>query len=101
MTSRTETAHRDPERHALWELADELQRDLRTAAARLTALRSHLSALELPDPQQVQCTDCGLRLSGPLTLAEHRYHSHAGPEPEHWVELKARLAPDKDEAATG
>lgn len=91
------SAHR--ERHPLWQLADELQQDLRTANARLVALRSYLSALELPDAQQVECPECGLRLAGPLTLSEHRYHSHAGPEPEHWLEIAERI--EEEEGATG
>ena len=70
----------------LLELLEHAQRDLRAAQARLLEAVRMVAASELPDTQaRPLCARCGLRLRGPLALAEHVHLSHGGPLPEHWV----------------
>lgn len=78
------------ERHDIWQLSDKIQMDLRAAQAKIVEMRAMLAALDLPDQSRLECPHCGLRFSGPLTLAEHRYQSHGGDVPEHWVAIEAR-----------
>jgi hypothetical protein len=88
VTSDAEQARRRP---AIWQLADEIQMDLRAAAGKLTALRAELAALGIEDTPRLACPDCTLTFRGPNELAEHRYASHDGPVPEAW-ERAERLA---------
>lgn len=65
---------------------------LKTLRYDLTALQAKLSdlitmAAKLPAPpleHAVTCPDCGLALPNQRRLAEHAYHVHRGPEPEHY-----------------
>jgi hypothetical protein len=79
------------DRHDIWQLAHQIQMDLRAAQAKLVELRSQLANLNLPTPTEVTCEPCGLKLRGPRTLAEHIHTSHGGPIPEHWQQLDQRV----------
>lgn len=89
------------ERHEIWAVADALQMDLRAASAKLVELRARISALDLPGPEQFECPKCGVRLSGPTSLAEHDYALHDGPVPPHWllVEARSRQEPVSEEVS--
>lgn len=77
--------------HEVWQLLDALQMDLRTVTAKLTALRSQVAALELPDPAQFVCpAPCGARFRSAFKLAEHLYVSHDGPLPAHYAAIEER-----------
>ena len=78
------------QRHDIWQVADALQMDLRAASAKLVELRARLSALDLPGRNETACPVCGVPRPGPLSLAEHLYHSHDGPQPEHWLAIEER-----------
>lgn len=82
------------DRHEIWELLDGIQMDLRAATAKMVALRSFASNLDLPAPSEVTCPipTCGLRCKGPRTLAEHLHQMHDGPLPEHWEALDSQVA---------
>lgn len=74
-----------------------MQMDLRAAQAQLVALRASVAALDIPDPTLVTCPECGLAHNSGNALAEHRYHLHGGPEPEHWLAAAALALPvEKD-----
>lgn len=73
-----------PDRHELWEVLDAIQMDLRAANAKMTEARSILAQINLPDPTAVACPRCGLKRTGPRSLAEHMYIAHDGALPEHW-----------------
>lgn len=63
------------------------------------------AALRLPAPMHFECCDCHIEFRSASKLAEHVYHSHDGPLPEHWLEAE-RLAglttttPDETETRT-
>jgi len=64
------------ERPDVWKLADGIQMDLRAANAKLTALRSYLTSLELED-RRPACPKCGYRSSMNLpSVAEHIESAH-------------------------
>ena len=69
----------------LTDLAKQIRRDLTHAQTALTELNRQIAALNLPDPNEHRCPDCGIKLRGPLSLAEHAYNSHSGPLPEHYL----------------
>jgi hypothetical protein len=78
--------------HPFIDVLTKLQYDLTSIQARVTDLKRNL-ALELPDERPAhRCDECGLPLLGALKLAEHRYLSHDGPEPEHWIAAEAQSA---------
>src|SRR5215207_4956617 len=80
----------------------ELVSALRTLRYDLTAMQAKVSdlltmAAKLPAPDRasdVECPNCLLMQSGPQALAEHLFHVHRGPEPEHWREEPALDALD-------
>lgn len=84
--------------HEILELARTIRYDL-------TALQAKLSELirlagEKTDRETHTCPDCGLGFKGSMSLAEHRYVQHDGPEPAHWLEAEARAdlePPEPDE----
>jgi len=80
------------ERHEIWQLLDELQMNNRADAAKLVSLRSFVSGLDLPTPADLTCPNCGIKRSGPRTLAEHLHQLHGGPLPEHWTAADALVA---------
>lgn len=77
------------------DLAMQIRYDLTAAQGKLTELIRMIG--ELPDHQreatELVCpnTTCHLKFKGPLTLAEHLYTSHGGPEPAHWLNLEIRI----------
>jgi len=78
--------------HELIALAKALRYDLTAAQAKLSNLLRMAGELELPDPDRTVCPTCGVTVRGERSLAEHRYHSHDGPVPEHWVEAERKAA---------
>lgn len=83
------------DQHPMYELLWKLRRDLGDAQAKITAGFKLLDQLNLPVPERYRCESCGLTFRGRPLLAEHVYHSHAGPVPPHWEAIEAR----SDEAA--
>lgn len=61
-----------------------LREDLTRAQGRITDISNMLNELALPETEESRCPTCGVRLRGPLSLAEHLHLSHAGPLPPHW-----------------
>ena len=60
---------------------------------KIVELRATVSTLNLPAQSSANlCPLCGVKCKGPRTLAEHLYHSHDGPEPEHWLDIDAAAA---------
>ena len=67
--------------------------DLTAAQGKLTEAIRMVAALDLEEAgERVPCPQCGVRLLGPKTLAEHLYVSHDGPVPAHWQEIENRSA---------
>lgn len=60
----------------------------RAQAALIVQLRGMIAGLDLAPARNYSCPTCGIRFMGPLTLSEHRYHSHGGPTPEHWLDTE-------------
>lgn len=77
------------ERPDIWKVADAIQMDLRAAQAKLTELRRMLAALPIPEPSSTRCPNCGAKVAGPNTLAEHLYVSHNGPLPPAYERAEA------------
>jgi len=73
------------EEHELIVLAKKIRWDLDATRAKTSELIRQLSEMDLPEPSQRKCEKCGATLAGKLSLAEHVYLSHEGPEPEHWL----------------
>lgn len=73
-------------------LARKIQYDLTAIKARLSELQRALANLDLPEPQTHECPRCKARFPGKLTLAEHLYQTHDGPEPPHWVAAEESAA---------
>lgn len=88
--------------HEILEQAKRIRYDLTALQAKVTELIRMAS--QLPEPDQhtrPRCPNCGLTLKGPRTLAEHTYHVHDGPEPEHWREDEQPAAAGGDAAEPG
>jgi hypothetical protein len=85
------SAETSTERHELWQVLDKLVLDLNAATAKLQEARRMLVSLDLPDPKTVTCPRCGIKRTGPRSLAEHMYSSHDGAMPEHWENDSALL----------
>lgn len=71
--------------HPIWVLLDKLQMDAREHSAKLVELRSYVASLSLPDPKRRECPECGTAFRNELVMAEHRYNSHGGAVPEHYL----------------
>lgn len=80
--------------HPLHDLAMAVRYDLTAAQGKLTELMRQIGEHDLPVPVGVECPHCGpgLELRGPLTLAEHLYNVHDGPEPAHYATAEERSA---------
>jgi hypothetical protein len=76
------------EEHELFRLARKLRYDATAFQATITEVLDALGRANLPSGR-VACEECGAVFRGPQSLAEHKYHSHGGPEPEHWVAAEA------------
>lgn len=83
------------EDHELIALVKKLRYDLTGMQGKVSELLRALAALDLPEPSQRECEKCHAMFPGKLSLAEHVYLSHEGPEPEHWLEAERQA----DEAA--
>lgn len=81
--------------HEALVLAKKLRFDLTSCQAKLSDLLRMLASMDLPEPSQRECPTCHAVFPGGLSLSEHDYLSHGGPDPEHWLEAE-RLS---DEAA--
>lgn len=67
-----------------------LRYDLTSCQAKLTDAMKMVAALDIAEAgDRVACPRCGVKCAGPNTMAEHMYHSHGGPEPEHWLAIEA------------
>jgi hypothetical protein len=69
----------------LLELLRRIRLDATAIQAKVSDAMTQLAALELPNASASRCGVCGIRLRGPIALAEHAYNSHAGPLPEHFI----------------
>jgi hypothetical protein len=89
------------DRHPIWQLADQLQMDLRAASAKLVELRAQLASIDLGDTNagRVTCPTCTATFSGDRTLAEHAYNVHDGPVPPHYEAIEARSLEPQEEPA--
>ena len=79
------------DRHPIWELLDKLQMDNRAQAAKLVELRALMCDVQIPEPVQFTCPDCGIRFCRVSLMEEHRYSAHEGPVPGHYLSAE-RLA---------
>ena len=77
----------------VFEVLRKLRYDLTAAQAKLSEALELLAAMDLRAVERAACPDCGLALKGERSLAEHRYHSHGGQVPEHWLRAE-QLADD-------
>ena len=85
-----------PEEHELIVLLKKLRLDLDADRAKLSEAIRMAAALDLPDPTEHKCPSCGAGFKGNLSLTEHAYLSHDGPEPEHWKEAERLAAQEAD-----
>lgn len=77
------------------ELLRELRVDLERARGKLDELERQLAARDLAPPPVHVCETCsGLIFRSALGLAEHRYYTHGGPEPELWLRQLEQLDED-------
>ena len=74
----------------LLELARGLRYDLTAMQAKVTDLLNAIGELNLPDTTRSVCGQCGASFRGRLSLDEHLYVSHDGPEPPHWLKAEAK-----------
>lgn len=68
-----------------------IRMDLTNAQAKLTDVIESIAAhpeSELPRPA---CPHCGSTFRGERSLAEHVYNAHAGPVPQHYLDIEARV----------
>lgn len=70
--------------HPLLTAIAKAQYDLTSAQAWLAEVRRQVASLDLGEEIRRSC-DCGLSFKSAEKLAEHRYTSHDGPEPAHWL----------------
>lgn len=87
-----------PDEHPLITELNKVQYDLTSLKARVSEVQRQVAALNLEQPDAAICETCGIKTRGPLTLAEHIYHSHNGPLPEHWAAAEA-IADEPKKAA--
>ena len=81
--------HRYELLHAIDRLADAATaRDLRRVEARRRDAKALVALFVRDEPEHV-CPDCRTAFKTAERLAEHRYHVHGGPEPDHWREDEA------------
>jgi hypothetical protein len=72
----------------LYDMLRKIRYDLTAAQGKLTDTFQILGELNIQDAPAHKC-ECGLTFRAATLLAEHVYHSHNGPEPEHWVRIEA------------
>lgn len=70
--------------HEILHALKTLRYDLTTMQAKLTDLITLAAKLPTPSPDNVHCPTCRLHLENERRLAEHTYHVHNGPEPQHY-----------------
>lgn len=74
-----------------------MREDLSKLQGRVTDISNMLNELDLPKGEDHRCPQCGVRLRGPLSLAEHVYNTHGGELPQHYVEAESRAVWDAAE----
>jgi hypothetical protein len=79
--------------HPLLRALAKAQYDLTSAQAWLAEVRRQLSDLDLAETPRHNC-QCGLSFKSAEKLAEHRYLSHDGCEPAHWLTSEELAAVD-------
>jgi hypothetical protein len=77
-----------------------VQYDLTALKVRVSEIQRQVAALGLALPDEHRCDDCGVVFRSESRLAEHRYTSHEGPDPAHWIEAEARSADDASDQST-
>lgn len=85
------------------DLAEQLRRiryDLTAAQAKLTDAME-LAARLGPTTPRPRCPECGVELRGRNALAEHAYHAHGGPVPEHWERAEQQAVEAMEAAKEG
>jgi hypothetical protein len=65
--------------------------DLTNAQAKLSDAIKALAAHPDSQTPRPKCPSCGSSFRGDRSLAEHVYHSHGGPVPQHYLEIEARV----------
>jgi hypothetical protein len=73
-----------------YDLLKKIRMNLSALQAQVTDLYGILNELDIRDSERPRCPSCGLTFKGAVGLAEHRYISHGGEVPAHWVEAEAR-----------
>lgn len=74
----------------LWQLLDAIDHHHRAALAKTTELRALIATLNLKKPAEHRCPTCHLSLRSQAALDEHRYITHDGPAPTHWVDAEQK-----------
>jgi hypothetical protein len=80
------------EEHELMATLKKLRYDLTSMQVKVSEAIRFAASLDLPAPSQRTCEKCSAVFPGKLSLAEHVYLSHGGPEPEHWLEAERRAS---------
>jgi hypothetical protein len=68
-----------------------LRMDLTNAQAKLTDVITALAAHPDSEAPRPKCPSCGSSFRGDRSLAEHVYNAHAGPVPQHFLDIEARV----------
>lgn len=70
-----------------------IRSDLLSLIPRIDAIQHYL-AHDADRNRRPRCPEpgCGVELRGSHALAEHAYHAHGGPVPEHWLAAEAATA---------
>lgn len=76
----------------LYEMLRKIRYDLTAAQGKLTDVFAMLGELNVQDTPANVCETCGCAFRASALLAEHRYTSHEGPVPDHWVRIEERSA---------
>lgn len=78
------------EEHELLEGLKKLRYDLTGMQVKVSELLRLAASLDLPDQKKWACPVCHAVFPGKHSFAEHKYLSHGGPEPEHWLEAERK-----------
>jgi hypothetical protein len=75
---------------SLYELLRGIRYETTAIQAKVSDAMKLLATLKLEDVSRPKCERCGASFAGSLSLSEHLYLAHDGPEPVHWLEAEAR-----------